>query len=266
MAFHGRHAHARELGAAVGRVSPAKRQQFRPEDADPDDRDGTGAGERSPAISVSGPNASVTTRVYELVHTQAEAEFALVDTKLSAVPDSSEGELIARVLEGDRTAGRTLYDAHAPRLFRLVHRIAGDENLAQECTQEAFVRAFEKLADFRGDAALGTWLHRIAVSVTLNALRKRNRWFRREAELSEADSVQAPRVAEPDLRDGLRLAIAELPEIYRLAVVMHDIEGYTHQEIGATLGIPVGTSKARLFTARGKLRQALAHFAEERGS
>ena len=175
-----------------------------------------------------------------------------------------EPRLIARVLAGDRVAGRTLYDSHAPRVYRLVFRLAGDEELARECTQETFIRAFERLSSFRGDAALSTWLHRIAVSVTLNAMRKWKRFRQREAELEEADDQPAPFTdADPDLKTRLHAAINGLSEIYRTVVVLHDVEDYTHGEIAQILGIPEGTSKARLSTARAKLRELLADFARE---
>ena len=84
---------------------------------------------------------------------------------LQTTPKVNEPELIARVLAGDRLAGRELYDAHAPRVFRLAYRLTGDAELAREFTQDTFVRAFHRLADFRGDAAFSTWIHRITVTV-----------------------------------------------------------------------------------------------------
>lgn len=181
-------------------------------------------------------------------------------------PDShlDEQRLIARVLAGERAAGRAFYEAHAPRVYRLTFRLTGDAALAEDCTQDTFVRAFDRLAGFRGDAALTTWLHRIAVTVTLNALRKRQRWLTREASLLEAAAVPSvSRHAEPDLKERLTRAIDALPEIYRLVVVLHDVEEYTHAEIAEILGIPEGTSKARLSVARGRLRETLADFMKE---
>src|SRR5215213_527881 len=97
-----------------------------------------------------------------------------------------EATLIARVLAGDAAAERTLYDKHVDRVYRLAYRLAGDDTLAQDFTQETFIRAFDKLRDFRGQAAFSTWLHTIATSVVLNGLRKSNRFRQREAELDEA--------------------------------------------------------------------------------
>lgn len=177
----------------------------------------------------------------------------------------SESELIERVLAGDPVAERALYDRHVERVYRLAYRLAGgDADLAQDFTQEAFVRAFDRLHEFQGRSALSTWLHSITVSVSLNGLRKRNRHNSRETDLDEAVHVPGViREAEPDLKTKLRRAIAALPEHYRAVFVMYDVEGYTHEEIGSTLGVPVGTSKARLSRAREKLREALAEFAGE---
>ncbi|MBC7790077.1 MAG: sigma-70 family RNA polymerase sigma factor [Anaerolineae bacterium] len=175
-----------------------------------------------------------------------------------------ERQLIARVLAGEAAAERALYDAHVDRIYRLAYRLAGDDDLAREFTQDTFIRAFQRLGDFRGQSAFSTWLHSIAVSVSLNGLRKSKRIRLREVELEEAGTVGvATRHAEPDLKIKLKLAIDALSEGYRTVFVMHDIEGYTHEEIGAALGVETGTSKANLSRARAKLRVALADFAGE---
>ena len=177
----------------------------------------------------------------------------------------SDNELIARVLAGDEVAERTLYDAHVERVYRLAYRLAGDADLAQDFTQETFVRAFNKLREFQGRSAFATWLHAITVSVSLNALRKVKKIRQRETVLDDATSTfpTTSRQAEPDLKQKLSVAIASLPEHYRVVFVMYDVEGYPHEEIGAVLGIPVGTSKARLSRARQQLREQLADFAGE---
>ena len=176
-----------------------------------------------------------------------------------------EARLIERVLAGDRVAGRTLHDAHATRLFRVSFRLTGDETLAQECTQEAFIRAFQRLDRFRGDSALATWLTRIAVTVTLNALRRRTRSREREVDLDELAPAHAAGLdAEAvELRERVARAVSDLPELYRTVVVLHDIEGYTHAEIAGLLGVAEGTCKTRLFVARRKLRVALADYVKE---
>lgn len=181
------------------------------------------------------------------------------------VGGTNEQTLITQVLDGDREAARTLYEAHVHRVHRLVFRLCGDEDLTHDLTQDVFIRAFDQLSRFRGEAAFSTWIHRIAVSVTLNALRKVRRLRTRELSLEGAlhvpDETTAP--SDPELRERLTRAIEALPTGARASVILHDIEGYTHVEIAAMLGIAVGTSKARLFDARVKLRQALADYARE---
>ena len=176
----------------------------------------------------------------------------------------NDRELIGRVLAGDPGAERLLYDAHVDRVFRLVYRMAGDFDRAQDWVQETFIRAFERLHQFRGESSLSTWLCSIAVSITLNGLRKVKRFREREVALEDAGSVGVtPRDAEPDLKSRLHGAIEALPEGYRTVFVMHDVEGFTHEEIGHALGVQPGTSKAQLFRARARLREALADFARE---
>jgi RNA polymerase sigma-70 factor, ECF subfamily len=175
-----------------------------------------------------------------------------------------ERELIGRVLAGDPVAERAPYDRHVDRIFRLVYRMAGDLDRAQEYTQDTFIRAFSRLAEFRGEAALSTWLGSIAISVTLNGLRKARRRNDREVALDDRLPVgRAPGQAEPDLKARLSQAIDDLPNGYRAVFVMHDIEGYTHEEIAASLGVHPGTSKAQLFRARARLREALADFVKD---
>jgi len=174
-----------------------------------------------------------------------------------------EADLIARVRAGEPAAERELYDAHVDRVYRLAYRLAGDADLARDITQDAFIRAFERLAEFRGEARFATWLHTIALTVAMNALRKVKR-LRREVSLEEGVHVAATtREAEPDLTQRLAAAIDALPEGYRAVFVMHDVEGFTHEEIGGALGVEAGTSKAQLSRARAKLRVALAAFAGE---
>ena len=172
--------------------------------------------------------------------------------------------LIARVLAGDPTAERALYDAHVDRVFRLVYRMAGDRDRAQDYTQETFIRAFARLREFRGEAALSTWLGSIAISIALNGLRKVRRLRDREVALDDVPPMgRTTREAEPDLKQRLAQAIDGLPDGYRAVFVMHDVEGYTHEEIASSLGVHPGTSKAQLFRARARLREALADFAKD---
>jgi RNA polymerase sigma-70 factor (ECF subfamily) len=172
--------------------------------------------------------------------------------------------LIARAQRGDREASRALYDAHARRVHRVAFRMCGDEDMARDFTQDTFLRVFQKLHTFRGEAAFSTWVHRIAISVTLNGMRKQKRIDRYHDTLDETGELPAPPNVdiEPDLRARLASAIDALPPGCRTSVVLHDLEGYTHVEIAAMLGIAEGTSKARLFDARSRLRKALSLFKE----
>jgi len=172
-----------------------------------------------------------------------------------------ERELTARVKLGDEVAERALYDAHVDRVYWTAYRMSGRHDLAQDLTQDVFIRAFDRIQDYRGDAPFGAWLHAITTSVVLNGLRKVKRFDQREAVLEEAAMVTSPvRESEPDLKERLAQAIEALPEGCRVTFLMHDVEGFTHEEIGAALGTTSGTSKAQLSRARAKLRIALADF------
>lgn len=176
----------------------------------------------------------------------------------------SERQLVARVVDGDPAAQRELYDSHVDRVYRLAYRLAGEDELARDFTQLTFIRAFERIGDFRFESSLATWLHTIGVSIALNGLRKVKTARKREAPIEAATSIGSiTREAEPDLKARLNAAIDSLSEKYRTVFLMHDVEGYTHEEIGAALGIPPGTSKTRLFQGRAKLREALADFRGE---
>lgn len=171
--------------------------------------------------------------------------------------------LVSRVLDGDRQAERELYDLHVDRVYRLAYRLAGDPDRAADYTQETFIRVFDKLGTFRGEAALSTWITSIAYSVIYNGMRRRRRFDSREVSLEEAHERGTVTRSEPDLETSLKRAIDDLAPGYRAVFVMHDVEGYTHGEIAASLGIQEGTSKAQLSRARAKLRTALAAFARD---
>lgn len=174
----------------------------------------------------------------------------------------SERELIERARKGDRAAEREIYDAHVDRIFRLAYRMCGRADLAEDFVQETFVKAFGALGKFRGDAALSTWLHSIATRVVLNGLRSVKRHEAHAEPIEAADREEGP-PPEPDLKRRLTVALDGLKDEYRMVVVMHDLEGYTHDEIGAALGIAEGSSKARLSRARAMLRAELAPYAME---
>ena len=165
--------------------------------------------------------------------------------------------------DGDRTSLLHAIRTSQADVWRLAYHLAGPDD-ADDVTQDTFVRAFDQLNNFRGESAFGTWLHRIAVTVTLNGMRKVRRLRERETSLDDDPGLgTVSHRADPDLRSRIAAAIDALPEGTRLTLIMHDIEGYTHAEIAESLGIAEGTSKSRLFDARGRLRQALAAFVKE---
>ncbi len=174
----------------------------------------------------------------------------------------TEVELIERARHGDEGAIRALYDRHAARVYAVVRRFADDEAMAEDWAQETWIRVIRALPDFRGDAKFGTWLHRVAVNSALQGRRGRDRQTGRETPLPEV----LPQVAGRNpvlLRGRLERAIERLPDRMRQVLVLHDVEGYTHAEIGDMLGVAAGTSKSQLFKARARLREILAPVREE---
>ena len=168
----------------------------------------------------------------------------------------NESQLIQRACDGDARAVRALYDRYAPRVYAVVRRLAGDEDLAQDYAQEAWIRAIRALPTFRGDARFSTWLHRIAVNSALQAIRRAQTHLRREAPMP--DTVAAPPPSgDVLLQTRLEEALDRLPDGMRQVLILHDVEGYTHEEIGEMLGVASGTSKSQLFKARARMRSLL---------
>ena len=168
---------------------------------------------------------------------------------------------VALASRGDRRAFERLYRAHASRVFSLCVRMAGDRAIAEELTQDVFVRAWEKLALFRGESAFATWLHRLAVNVVLNdrqlERRRRGRLDEGVEDMDTLDHSYARPMEVPGLSIDLERAIATLPPGARKVFVLHDVQGYTHEEIGEMLGVTSGGCKAQLHRARMLLREAL---------
>lgn len=173
----------------------------------------------------------------------------------------SEERLIERAKRGEAAACRALYQRYAPRVYAVVRRLATDDALAEDWAQETWIRVFRALPSFRGDAAFSTWLHRVAVNSALQGQRKRKRHDTREAPLSESLAT-SPGGDRPVLRLRLERALRRLPDGMRQVLVLHDVEGYTHEEIGEMLGVAAGTSKSQLFKARAKMREMLRPAAE----
>lgn len=176
---------------------------------------------------------------------------------------TTDPRLLELASEGDAHAIRTLYDRFSPRVYAVVRRIAGDDDLAQDYAQEAWIRAIRALPTFRGDARFSTWLHRIAVNAALQAVRKSKTREKREAPvtpegLGPEDAAVPPKQGDAFLQMRLSRALDELPEGMRRVLILHDVEGYTHEEIGEVLGVTAGTSKSQLSKARAKMRNMLS--------
>ena len=174
-------------------------------------------------------------------------------------------ELISRAAAGDRRAFEGIYRDHVGRVFALCVRMAGDRAAAEELTQDVFVRAWEKLSLFRGESAFSTWLHRLAVNVVLHQRKtdglRRSRFTTDDdadvATASDGGVLRQRSSVGPGDRMDLEAAIAGLPPGARRVFVLHDVEGYKHEEIAEMLGITAGGSKAQLHRARLLLREAL---------
>ena len=168
-------------------------------------------------------------------------------------------EDVALAAQGDTGAFERVYQAHLGRVYNLARRMAGPES-ADELTQDVFVRVWQKLATFRGESSFATWLHRLAVNVIIE--RFRTLGAARDRFLSDSEPVlemaPARRTEHMDLSMDLQAAIEQLPHGARQVFVLHDVEGYKHEEIGDILGVSPGTSKSQLHRARQTLRGLLA--------
>jgi len=172
------------------------------------------------------------------------------------VPAAEPLAEVARAAAGDVCAFEALYRTHLPRVHGLVRRMTGGRD-ADELTQDVFVRVWQKLGTFRGDASFTTWLHRLAVNVVIERFRtEQTRRARLHDSGTAFDTIAAPRET-PDLGFDFETALEKLPDGAREIFVLHDVEGYKHNEIAALLEISPGTSKAQLHRARMILRKHL---------
>ena len=168
----------------------------------------------------------------------------------------NEAQILRKACQGDGPAVRALYERYSPRVYAVVRRIAADDDLAQDYAQEAWIRAIRALPTFRGEARFSTWLHRIAVNSALQAVRTKEARQKREGPMPESLAVDPP-ARDALLSQRLEWALDRLPERMRKVLILHDVEAYTHDEIGELLGTTAGTSKSQLFKARGKMRVLL---------
>ena len=176
----------------------------------------------------------------------------------NGVPVSTD-DVVRRAQQGDVDAFERLYREHAPAVHALARRMLGNESAAREMVQDVFVRAWERLASFRGESAFGTWLHRVGVNVILNQLRVTRRDVHRftDDEPDEGVPLASPSDTGVEARIDLDSAIARLPAGARTVFVLHDIEGYAHDEIAQMLGLAPGTVRAHLWRARRQLMRYL---------
>jgi len=170
-------------------------------------------------------------------------------------PEPSDRELVQRVMDdGDERAFRTLYRRHTPALYQFALRtMGGDASEAEDVVQETWIRGAEGWGGFRWDASLATWLKSIALNVCRAAFRRRDAGW-----LESPDTEPAAPADSPEVRIDLERALALLPPGYRTVLVLHDLEGFRHEEIAGMLGTSAGTSKSQLSRARRALRLLLA--------
>jgi RNA polymerase sigma-70 factor (ECF subfamily) len=165
-------------------------------------------------------------------------------------------DLVERCRAGDAEAFETLYRQHASRIYTLACRMAGSPDDGEDLLQEIFLQAHRKLASFKGDSAIGTWLYRLAVNHCLDYVRSRQTKMNKLTETLDGEHSFEPaaRRDTPIARLDLERAIERLPEGCREAFVLHDVEGFDPKEVASLLGIAEGTSKSQVFKARMKLR------------
>ncbi len=196
-------------------------------------------------------------------YSKSDAADGAARTRPTLRKEPIERELIRRACRGDGRAVQALYDRYSPRVYAVVRRIAADDQLAEDYAQEAWIRAIRALPTFRGEARFSTWLHRIAVNSALQEVRKYRNRNQREVAMTDTVSV-GPAPGDALLARRLQAALDELPPGMRQVLVLHDVEGYTHREIGEALGVASGTSKSQLFKARARMRAILAQKRREK--
>lgn len=183
-------------------------------------------------------------------------DLSRLDVSDRSDPVDDEARWVDAARAGDSRAFERLYRAHADRIYGLCLRLTnGNVPQAEQHVQDAFVRAWEKLDSFRGASRFGTWLHRLTVNVVLGEKRQLKRWVLGEG-FGEDEPARSPDVG---LRMDLEQAVARLPPGARTVLILHDVEGYKHEEIAGIADIAVGTSKAQLHRARKLVKEWMGH-------
>ena len=189
----------------------------------------------------------------------------MTDAKKQQGDRLSEATLIERAKQGDAQAFEALYNLHKRRVYSLCLRMTANTAAAEDLTQEAFLQLFRKIGTFRGESAFSTWLHRMAVNVVLMQLRKKGLSVVPLEDTMESEDeaprkepgADDPRLAGSIDRMQLQKSIEALPPGYRMIFLLHDVEGYEHNEIAEMVGCSIGNSKSQLHKARMKLREIL---------
>src|SRR5579863_4872777 len=203
----------------------------------------------------------------------AAGKGSLTDPEQRQGKEFNEAEAIEKAKQGDASAFQALYDRHKRRVYSLCLRMTANTAEAEDLTQEAFLQLYRKIATFRGESAFSTWLHRLSVNVVLMHLRKKGLPVVSLEETTQGGEEDAPKkdIGAEDLRlagsiDRLRLqkAVDDLPPGYRTIFLLHDVEGYEHNEIAGLVGCSIGNSKSQLHKARMKLRDMLKRQAGEK--
>lgn len=176
----------------------------------------------------------------------------------STNPMDTDAAIVRRAIEGDERAMRLLWNQHASHVDAVVRRLAGDPDLAEDIAQEVWIQIFRALPSWRGEAKFSTWIHRVAINRTLNAMRRVKRLSTVETGIEEDSAVVEQDAERSMLAQTIADATQRLSPGARTVFLLHDVEGYTHEEIATELGITAGGSKSQLFKARAKLRRLLA--------
>ena len=180
------------------------------------------------------------------------------------MPDRGEPDedLVRRYLSGDAGAFSTLVERHERRMYNLALRMTGREEDARDATQDAFLTALRKLSSFRGEAAFTTWMHRVTVNACYDLLRKRQRAPLLDRGQDERERGPEPppspdHAASSDLSIDVQRALMQVPEDFRTVMILHDVQDLPYEQVAAIVGVPVGTVKSRLHTARKRLAESL---------
>ena len=219
------------------------------------EKNSDGKGNMGMSLAVDGMLATVTNREHE-------------PNRMTAFPTSSpnrektraeDDELVQKCRRGDLSAFETIYQRHSSSMYNLAYRMVGNPSDAEDLLQEIFLLAFNKLSSYQGQSALGTWLYRVATNRCLDHLRSRAKRYQTMTDSIDEKESLTPSAAKdtPVERVDLERSIAQLPDSYRAAFLLYDVEGFGHKEVAHILGVAEGTSKSLVHKARLKIRDTL---------